>query len=102
MVSAIPWDWAWALLGNEEAVLGSELDPDSRILGQPQDSFLGRHWRAACDVPLEEKHAVSMINGLLGKKKPELSKIFDMLNISLIFYLFLNDLGQTLLCCWPL
>lgn len=66
MVSGIPWDWA--LLGNEEAVLGSELDPDNRTLGQPQDSSLARHWSAACDVPLEEKHAVSMINGLLGKK----------------------------------
>lgn len=49
-------------------MLGSELDPDNRILGQPQDSFLSRHWSAACDVPLEEKRAVSMINGLLGKK----------------------------------
>lgn len=97
MVSGIPWDWA--LLGNEEAVLYSESDPDNRILGQPQDSFLARHWRAACDVCLEEKHAVSMINGLLEKKKTELSKIFDMLNISLIFHLFLNDLRQTLLCC---
>lgn len=102
MVSGIPWDWDWALLGNEEAVLGSELDPDNRVLGQPQDSFLARHWRAACDVPLEEKHAVSMINGPL-EKKAELSKIFDMLDISLIFHLFLNDLRQTLLCCcWPL
>lgn len=45
-------------------------------------------------MPLEEKHAVSMINGLL-EKKAELSMIFDVLNISLIFHLFLNDLRQT-------
>lgn len=96
-VSGIPWDWDWdwVLLGNGEAVLGS--DPDSRILGQPQDSLLAKHWSAACDVPLEEKHAVSC-----WKKKTELSKIF-VLNISLIFHLFLNDLRQTLVCCcWPL
>lgn len=37
-----------------------------------------------------------------GKKKTELSKVF-VLNISLIFHLFLNDLRQTLVCCcWPL
>lgn len=56
-VSGIPWDWDWVLLGNGEAVLGS--DPDSRILGQPQDSLLAKPSSAACDVPLEEKHAVS-------------------------------------------
>lgn len=80
-------------------------DPDNRILGQPQDSFFARYWSAACDVPLEEKHVVNMINGLLEKKNhnTELSKIFDVHNISLIFHLFLNDLRQTLLCyCWPL
>lgn len=43
-------------------------DPDNRILGQPQDSFFARYWSAACDVPLEEKHVVNMINGLLEKK----------------------------------
>lgn len=72
------------------------------FLGQPQDSFLASLQSAACDVPLEEKHAVSVINGLL-EKKTELSKVFDVLNISLIFHLFLNDLRQTLICCcWPL
>lgn len=66
IVSGIPREWDWALLENE-AVLGSELDPGNRILCQPQDCFLARHWSAACDVPLEEKDAVSMINGLLEK-----------------------------------
>lgn len=94
MVSGDLWDWDWALLRKEETVLGCESDPDKRILGQHQDSFLAWHWSAACDVPLEVKCAVSMINGLL-EKKAELSKIFHVLNISLIFHLFLNDLRQT-------
>lgn len=65
-------------------MLSSESDPDSRILGQPQDSFLARHWSAACDVPLEEKHAVSMINGLL-EKKPQNPVRFLMCIISASF-----------------
>lgn len=61
--------WDWACLGNEEAAPASEPDPADRTPGRPRVSSLARHWSDAPDVALEEKHAVSMKNGLLEKKR---------------------------------
>lgn len=46
-----------------------ELDPANGTPGRLCVSSLPRHWSDAYDMALEEKHAVSMKNGLLEKEK---------------------------------